>query len=430
MSVSDHQINKILEEFLGLHPKKIDLSLNRVKKLLSKLDNPHEKIDNCIVVSGTNAKFSTLRFMQEILRYNNKILNTYISPHLLRFNERFESKNEQISNKDLEKALIRIKEINNSESITFFEATSSIFYDLCSRNKSDYTIIETGLGGMYDTSALVKPILTIITPISFDHIEFLAPRTQSIQEISFAKSGSIKEQIPCIIGKQTYKEALNILIDQADYKKSPLFIYGRDWIIYEKDNKDIIYEDNKNKFKFNKFKHHPVYQVENLGLAIAALSNISNLNIGEFLNQDLHNNTEIIGRFQKIENQKLNNLCTKNNEIIYDGGHNESSFQLSESIEKLEKKPLCIVIGMLNSKTPKYFISKFNNINCIRTVTIPNEENAISADKLREDLKKYCEDTIACSSVAEAIKQISNKYPTARILITGSFYLSSEVLDS
>ena len=158
MSVSDQKINKLLEEFLDLHPKKIDLSLNRVKKLLSKLDNPHKKIENSLVVSGTNGKFSAIRFMQEILRYNNKTLNTYTSPHLLRFNERFEFRDKQISNESLEKALISIKEINNSESITFFEATSSIFYDLCSRNKSDYTIIETGLGGMYDTSALVTPI--------------------------------------------------------------------------------------------------------------------------------------------------------------------------------------------------------------------------------------------------------------------------------
>ena len=345
MSVSDQKINKLLEEFLDLHPKKIDLSLNRVKKLLSKLDNPHKKIQNSLVVSGTNAKFSTIRFMQEILRYNNKVLNTYTSPHLLRFNERFEFRDKQISNESLEKALISIKEINNSESITFFEATSSIFYDLCSRNKSDYTIIETGLGGMYDTSALVTPILTIITSISFDHIEFLAPRTQSIQEIAYFKSGSIKEQIPCIIGKQKYQEALNILIDQADYKKSPLFIYDRDWIIYEGDNKDIIYEDNTNKFKFSKFKYHPTYQIENLGLAIASLSNISNVDIGEFLDQDLHNKTEIIGRFQRIEKQKLNSLCTKDIEIIYDGGHNESSFQISESIEQLEKSHFALSLA-------------------------------------------------------------------------------------
>ena len=122
MSVSDQKINKLLEEFLDLHPKKIDLSLNRVKKLLSKLDNPHKKIQNSLVVSGTNAKFSTIRFMQEILRYNNKVLNTYTSPHLLRFNERFEFRDKQYQ-MSLEKALISIKEINNSESITFFEAT-------------------------------------------------------------------------------------------------------------------------------------------------------------------------------------------------------------------------------------------------------------------------------------------------------------------
>ena len=112
MNVTDQQINHLLDELLHLHPKRIDLSLDRFKLLLSKLDNPQDKIKAPIVVTGTNAKYSTLRFLQEILRFNNKKLNTYISPHLIRFNERFEFGDNEISNEDLQEILIKIKKIS------------------------------------------------------------------------------------------------------------------------------------------------------------------------------------------------------------------------------------------------------------------------------------------------------------------------------
>ena len=218
MNVTDQQINHLLDELLHLHPKRIDLSLDRFKLLLSKLDNPQDEIKNPIVISGTLAKYSVLRFLQEILRFNNKKLNTYVSPHLIRFNERFEFSDKIISNEDLEKILIKIKKINGSDPITFFEATSACFYDLCSNHECDFTIIETGLGGLMDCSAVAQSILSIITPISFDHMDFLG---SSIQEIAFAKSGSIKPKTPCIVGNQKYEAALEILHDQAEYKQAP-----------------------------------------------------------------------------------------------------------------------------------------------------------------------------------------------------------------
>ena len=166
MNVTDQKINHLLDELLHLHPKRIDLSLDRFKLLLSKLGNPQDKVNNALTLSGTNGKYSVLRFLQEILRFNNKKLNTYISPHLIRFNERFEFGDKIISNEDLEKIIIKIKKINGSDSITFFEATSACFYDLCPSRECDFTIIETGLGGLMDCSAVAKSILSIITPFS------------------------------------------------------------------------------------------------------------------------------------------------------------------------------------------------------------------------------------------------------------------------
>ena len=282
---------------------------------------------------------------------------------------------------------------------------------------------------MYDVSALVTPLLTVITPISFDHMELLAPKSGSIEEVAYAKSGSIKEGIPCIVGKQTYREALEILIDQAEHKRAPLLIYDRDWIVYE-EKEEIVYEDNQNKFQFKNFKYHPTYQVENLGLAIATVSQIPNINIDGFLESNLHEKTEIIGRFQKIEDLKINSLANNDVEIIYDGGHNSAAGAgIYKSIEKLDKKPLCIVLGMISSKNPEDFISQFDQIECIRTITIQNEESAITAEDLKHKVNKFCDDTDTSTSINEAVKSISSKHSNARILITGSFYMAKEVFN-
>ncbi len=427
MNVTDQQINNLLDELLHLHPKRIDLSLDRFKLLLSKLDNPQDKIKAPLVISGTNGKYSVLRFLQEILRFNNKKLNTYVSPHLIRFNERFEFGDKIISNEDLEKILIKIKKINGSDSITFFEATSACFYDLCPSRECDFTIIETGLGGLMDCSAVAKSILSIITPISFDHMDFLG---SSIESISFNKSGSIKPNTLCVVGKQEYKDAFEILRDQAEHKQAPLFVYGKDWMIHETQN-NIIYEDNENNLKFDLFRNHPSYQVGNLGIALAAASKIPGIKIDAFLDENKHNQTEIIGRFQMLKNKSINKIVSPETEIIYDGGHNESAAKiLNQSINKLSEKPLCLILAMINTKSPQSFVSQFDQIELIRTVTIPNEKSAIPAAQLKKEVEGFCGDTETASSVREAVSEISNKFPNARILILGSFYMASEVLEN
>ena len=427
MNVTDQQINNLLDELLHLHPKRIDLSLDRFKLLLSKLDNPQDKIKAPLVISGTNGKYSVLRFLQEILRFNNKKLNTYVSPHLIRFNERFEFGDKIISNEDLEKILIKIKKINGSDSITFFEATSACFYDLCPSRECDFTIIETGLGGLMDCSAVAKSILSIITPISFDHMDFLG---SSIESISFNKSGSIKPNTLCVVGKQEYKDAFEILRDQAEHKQAPLFVYGKDWMIHETQN-NIIYEDNENNFKFDLFRNHPSYQVDNLGIALAAASKIPGIKIGAFLDENKHNQTEIIGRFQMLKNKSINKLVGAETEIIYDIGHNEAGAKaINHSINKLPKKPLCLILAMLNSKSPQSFVSKFDQIDCIRTVTMPDEENSIPAAQLKLEVKSFCKDTDTSTSVRVAVSEISKKFPNARIIILGSSYIASEVLEN
>lgn len=426
MSISNVQIDNLLEELLKLHPKKIDLSLDRIKILLNKLGNPQNKINNILHIAGTNGKYSTLRFIQEILRYNNKSTNAYISPHLVRFNERFELNDKQITNDDLFNLLNKIKNINEGSEITFFESTSGAFFEAASKSHTDYTLLEVGLGGRLDSSNVIEPLISIISSISFDHQDFLG---NSIEKIAFEKSGIIKTKIPAIIGFQPYPEAKEMLINQAEHNEAPVFAHGIHWNITEQ-NGTLIYEDNTSTLEFSNFDDQNEFQKKNIGLAIAAISQLPNIEVREFLKDQKHKSIYFPGRMQKIEDGKLCSKMKPSNELYLDGSHNvDAAFNLNKTLKNLPEKKLCIIIGMINTKDPAAYIRQFSNCFSITTITIPSEENAIPADELKNKLKDQCAEIAVSSSISEAVKSINEANENTRILICGSLYLAGKVLE-
>ena len=426
MKISNEQIDKLLDELLELHPKRIDLSLDRVCNLLEKLDNPQNKINNIVHIAGTNGKFSTLKFIQDILKSNSKSTNAYISPHLIRFNERFQLMDKEISNEELYSVLNKVKDFNHSDPITFFEITSSAFFEAASNSPADYTLLEVGLGGRLDSSNVITPAISVITSISRDHQDFLG---DSIEMIAFEKSGIIKSDIPAIIGYQPYPEAREMLMDQAEYKKAPIFAHGIHWNLTEHNDK-LIYEDNQNKIEFDNLYTHNVFQKKNLGLALAAASKIPNIDIKSFLSKNLHNKTYFPGRMEKISDGKLGSTIASTNELYLDGSHNEdAASNLNETINQLTNKKLCIILGMINTKDPISYLSKFDKIDALTVITIPNEESAIDSNELYAGLKKYYENINRADSIQEALANLNNNYQDARILICGSLYLAGKVLE-
>ena len=426
MKISNEQIDKLLEELLELHPKRIDLSLDRVCNLLEKLDNPQNKINNIVHIAGTNGKFSTLKFIQDILKSNSKSTNAYISPHLIRFNERFQLMDKEISNEELYSVLNKVKDFNHSDPITFFEITSSAFFEAASNSPADYTLLEVGLGGRLDSSNVITPAISVITSISRDHQDFLG---DSIEMIAFEKSGIIKSDIPAIIGYQPYPEARNMLLDQAEYKKAPIFAHGINWNLTEHNDK-LIYEDNQNKIEFDNLYTRNVFQKKNLGLALAAASKLPNIDIKPFLSKNLHNKTYFPGRMEKISDGKLGSTIASTNELYLDGSHNEdAASNLNETINQLTNKKLCIILGMINTKDPISYLSKFDKIDALTVITIPNEESAIDSNELYAGLKKYYENVNRADSIQEALANLNNNYEDARILICGSLYLAGKVLE-
>ena len=426
MKISNEQIDKLLDELLELHPKRIDLSLDRVCNLLEKLDNPQNKINNIVHIAGTNGKFSTLKFIQDILKSNSKSTNAYISPHLIRFNERFQLMDKEISNEELYSVLNKVKDFNHSDPITFFEITSSAFFEAASNSPADYTLLEVGLGGRLDSSNVITPAISVITSISRDHQDFLG---DSIEMIAFEKSGIIKSDIPAIIGYQPYPEAREMLMDQAEYKKAPIFAHGIHWNLTEHNDK-LIYEDNQNKIEFDNLYTHNVFQKKNLGLALAAASKLINIDIESFVSKNLHNKTYFPGRMEKISDGKLGSTIASTNELYLDGSHNEdAASNLNETINQLTNKKLCIILGMINTKDPISYLSKFDKIDALTVITIPNEESAIDSNELYAGLKKYYENVNRADSIQEALANLNNNYQDARILICGSLYLAGKVLE-
>ncbi len=426
MKISNEQIDKLLDELLELHPKRIDLSLDRVCNLLEKLGNPQNKINNIVHIAGTNGKFSTLKFIQDILKSNNKSTNAYISPHLIRFNERFQLMDKEISNEELYSVLNKVKAFNHSDPITFFEITSSAFFEAASNSPADYTLLEVGLGGRLDSSNVITPAISVITSISRDHQDFLG---DSIEMIAFEKSGIIKTDIPAIIGYQPYPEAREMLMDQAEYKKAPIFAHGIHWNLTEHNDK-FIYEDNQNKFEFDKLNSHNVFQKKNLGLALAAASKLTNIDIKSFVSKNLHNKTYFPGRMEKISDGKLGSTIASTNELYLDGSHNEdAASNLNETINQLTNKKLCIILGMINTKDPISYLSKFDKIDALTVITIPNEESAIDSNELYAGLKKYYKNLNRADSIQEALANLNNNYEDTRILICGSLYLAGKVLE-
>ena len=426
MTITDLQIEEQLNQLLELHPKRIDLSLDRILSLLAKLNNPQNNIQNIIHIAGTNGKFSTLKFIQSILQTMQKTTNAYISPHLIRFNERFELGTSIISNKDLSLLLTEVININNNKPITFFEITSACFFLAAARKKADYTLLEVGLGGRLDSSNVMTPKISVISSISNDHHDFLG---DTIEKIAYEKAGIIKANTPVVIGRQPFTEALDILVEQAGRHNAPTFIYNKDWNIESKNNK-IYYTDPDGEVILEPLKIHGDFQIYNLGLAIATVKQIEATNINDALIQNNHLEINLPGRVQQIRSGKYQAMISSENELFLDGSHNtDAAFQLNKTLQNLiNKKDLIIILGMINTKDPKSYIAQFKNIKEIKTITIPNEESAISATTLSIDLQEIGIKVSTADNLDEAIQSISSDHPTARILICGSLYLAGQVL--
>ncbi len=422
---------KILKRLQLLHPKKIDLSLYRLKRLLKKLNNPQLKIAPTIHLAGTNGKGSITSFLRTIFEKANLKVHTYTSPHLIRFNERIRINSKLISNSDLSKLLEECERVNNGEEITFFEITTAAAFLAFSRSHSDLVLLETGLGGKFDaTNISENKICSVITPISMDHMNFLG---SSIKKITLEKLGIFKNSKYAIAAKQK-KIVREMIRSEAKKKKIKLFEEGLNWRILKKDyeKKEFLmsFEGSNYNLKFPSLQGE--HQIENASTAVATALSLNNRKITEkIINRGLLG-TNWAGRMQRLNTGKLSKFMGKNFEIWLDGGHNtEASAIINKEIDKWGGRENFLIFGMMIGKNPIRFLKNIvNKVSSVFLLPIQNHQYIPPYEIKRKinsllnpDLNVFC--TI---EIKEALSIIKKNNQSGRILICGSLYLAGEVL--
>ncbi|MBD1155351.1 bifunctional folylpolyglutamate synthase/dihydrofolate synthase [Pelagibacterales bacterium SAG-MED18] len=416
---------KIVNRLQKLHPKEIDLSLNRIKKLCKTLGNPQDKL-KAISVVGTNGKYSTIQALFAILREANIKCNIYTSPHIKRINERFVFNNEELNDDDLGILFEEVEEANNNEPITFFEILTAAYFYHASKYPENINLIETGLFHRFDATNILKNNLaSIVTSIGLDHLDWLPENEQTTKKIIFEKTSSLVNS-NIIIAKQSSSQIVNEIKSSILKNSSKKYFFNEDYNYSSNENGFIFYEDKNGGIKLPTPNVKGQFQLENISTAIATLRLINHLKVSEKHIKDGITKIKSIARLQEIDSGNLKELV-KNNKLLVDGSHNPLGAKvLNEYLESLNCNKH-IILGMMSNKDHNDYMSYFKNISSVTTIDIPNQPNSIKGKVLKSKLNSF-ENVQYRDSIIDAIKSIPVKENDI-ILITGSLYLAGEVLN-
>ncbi len=428
-------IDSIVARLTALHPKRIDLSLDRLQRLLVALDHPEKKLPPVIHVAGTNGKGSTIAFLRAILEAAGKRVHTYTSPHLVRFNERFRigaaGEGKLVSDGELTAAMEECERANAGAPITVFEITTAAGLLLFSRHPADVLLLEVGLGGRLDaTNVIDNPLATIITRVSIDHTDFLG---DSLEKIAAEKAGILKRGVPAVIAAQS-RDALAVIERQAAKVHAPLKIAGEDWTATEERGR-LVYQDEDGLLDLPPPRLYGRHQYENAGLAIATLRTIKQFAIPAAAFDAGMAKADWPARLHRLGHGPLVDLAPAGSELWLDGGHNpDGGRAIAAALADLEERvsrPLVLIVGMLSSKDCEGFLSNFAGL-ARRTIAVPvpGAEKGLSAEAVAETARAIGLSATSRDNLSEALDAARklDLDPPPRILITGSLYLAGEVL--
>ena len=413
----------ILKKLQKLHPKEIDLSLERCKELCKKLGNPQDKIE-VISVLGTNGKNSTISAMLAILKEANFNCNVYTSPHILKINERFVFNNKELRDEELADLFEEVESINNNNPITFFEILTASFFYKAAQYPKNINLVEAGLFHRFDATNIIKQNLaSVVTSISKDHLDWLPKNEQTIEKIVFEKTSTLLNS-NIIVAKQSTDETMNCIKKTISQNQSNKIFFNKDFSYSIGENNFFYYEDKFGGLKLQMPNIKGQFQLENISTAIATLR-VLDLEVKEEHIQKGVTKISDLARLQEIKSGKLKELVKKN-KLIVDGSHNEDGARaLNEYLQSLDCNKH-IIVGMMSNKRHEKYISYFKNITSLTTVDIPNQPNSISGKDLVKKFKNLPNVKFQ-PNILEAIKSINLKEGDI-LLITGSLYLAGEVL--
>ncbi|MEM8622724.1 MAG: folylpolyglutamate synthase/dihydrofolate synthase family protein [Pseudomonadota bacterium] len=414
----------ILERLLSLHPKIIDLTLDRVWRLLDLMDNPQRRLPPVVHIAGTNGKGSVTAMMRAGLEARDARVHAYTSPHLVRFHERIRLRGTLIEEPALAALLEECEDANDGAPITFFEITTVAALLAFARQPAEWTLLEVGLGGRLDaTNVIDAPALTVITPVSMDHQQYLG---ETLAEIAFEKAGILKPGVPGIIAPQV-PEALAVIEARAAEIGAPLHVAGRDWSIAATEN-GLCFEDAAGVLELPKPVLPGRHQVENAGTAVAALRALSAGDPGAALAR-----AEWPARLQRLTQGPLLSLLPEGVELWLDGGHNPAAGEAIAAHFAEGSKAgasLHLIAGMLDTKAAEDYARPLAKVtHSARAVSIPNAAATLAAETLAERLRTSGIAAEPADSVAAALISLRPDLRRgSRVLICGSLYLAGHVL--
>ncbi|RTL53865.1 MAG: bifunctional folylpolyglutamate synthase/dihydrofolate synthase [Bradyrhizobiaceae bacterium] len=428
-------LDDLLTRLTALHPKRIDLTLDRMWRILAALDDPQKKLPPVIHVAGTNGKGSTVAFMRAILEAAGLRVHVYTSPHLVRFNERFRlgraGGGVLAADDQLRDALDLCERANGGQPITVFEIETAAAFLLFARNPADVLLLEVGLGGRLDaTNVIDAPLASVITPIGMDHPEFLG---DTLAKIASEKAGIIKKNIPVICAEQP-DEATAVIERTADRLRAPLHTATQQWHVNIERGR-LVYHDERGLLDLAAPRLFGRHQFDNAGLAIATLRAIDKFRIESSAFEQGIASAQWPARMQRLSNGALLSLAPKDSELWLDGGHNiDGGRVIAAALGDLEERvprPLVVIAGMMGNKDAAGFLSNFSGLTRhIIAVPIPGNDNAMSPQALADAARSLGMRVDIADGIEAALRSIAQLAYEAppRILMTGSLYLAGHVL--
>jgi len=422
---TEAKVDAILARLLGLHPKLIDLSLDRMKRLLRELGDPQDKMANIIHVAGTNGKGSTVAFMRSFLEAAGKRVNVFSKPHLVRFNERIRIGGALIDDERLIALLEECERVNNGQNITYFEITTAAAFLAFARQPADVTLIETGLGGRFDASnVFAAPLITAITPVSLDHQHFLG---DTVAKIAFEKAGIFKPRVPAVLAPQT-PEAESVLVARATEIGAPLYRFGQDWRAWPS-NAGLHYESRRWKLDLPKPGLLGRHQYDNAGTALACLDRAGFV-LGPGTLAEGVRNVRWPARLEHLAGGRLAAKLPAGWELWLDGGHNQAGgAALGAMAREWNDKPLRLVFGMLEGHDAQAFLTPLApSVAGAVTVAVAGEPSSRSAENAADAARTAgIKQVETAPDIENAVVKAASGKP-GRVLICGSLYLAGNVL--
>ncbi|WP_299913330.1 folylpolyglutamate synthase/dihydrofolate synthase family protein [uncultured Paracoccus sp.] len=417
------QSDAILDRLMSLHPKVIDLSLDRMHRLLAALGHPERRIPPVIHIAGTNGKGSTQAMIRAGLEAGGARVHAYTSPHLARFHERIRLAGELIAEDLLAATLEECEAANDGQPITFFEITTAAGFLAFSRVPADYTLLEVGLGGRLDaTNVIDDPRLTIITPVSIDHTQYLG---ETLHEIAGEKAGILKRRVPAIIAPQE-EPALEVIEARAERLGAPLLVAGQHWSV-ARERDSLVFQDENGLLDLPLPNLPGPHQITNAGTALAALRH---LGVSPDQARAAVTRAEWPARMQRLKQGPLVEAAGAAAELWLDGGHNPAGGQaVAATLAAMPRRATWLVCGMLNTKdVTGYMRPLADQVDGLIAIPIPGEPNTLPAEATAQAAREAGIDARTSETAEAAIREIASASPQSRILICGSLYLAGRVL--